>query len=112
MQRSLGYPVMNIWGMYPVTNWIVETRPETMEAPAIEYGNFNRMGGAFLGQVPLRMSQYAAAPLSEEEVAERQPYASVSALDLAYYNGMYIHPGQAEWGRFPTIGPGALSVRA
>lgn len=61
-QRSLGYPAMNIWGIYPVTTWIVETRPDDMVADGIIYGNFNRMGGTFLGQVPLVRGQVTYTP--------------------------------------------------
>lgn len=41
------YPVMNLMGAYGMPfpgAWIIEKRPETMEAPAIEYGSAVRMG--------------------------------------------------------------------
>jgi hypothetical protein len=204
------YPARDIWGMFPVTTWLVEKRPDHMEAdpsffgqaqqgqmlgqlppqqyvqqyvpvgqttsweieerkkstllPSIEYGGI-RMGESvpivvtpfdelekrygtyerapFMGsvaikippqeeldkpfaimqsnpwaginlkplglggrQVPLRMAQFDAAPLSEGEVASRQPYAMVDPLSLAYTTGAYIRPGAPEFGRFPVMPPG------
>lgn len=64
------------------------------------------MGGAFLGQVPLRMGQFEAAPMTEEEVASHQGYAMVNPLALAYTTGAYIRAGAPEWGRFPVMPPG------
>lgn len=208
------YPARDIWGMFPVTTWIVEDRPDHMEAspadfgqaaqlqmtlgqvppqqyvqqyvpvgqdtrweieerkettslPAIEYygvrmgdrvpivvtpfdelekryGKYER--APFMGQVriapeaeadkpyeilpsnhwsginlkplglegrqvPLRMGQFDAAPLSEAEVASKQPYAMVDPLSLAYTTGAYIRAGAPEWGRFPVMPPG-ITYRA
>lgn len=205
--HQLGYPMRNIWGMYPVTmvleaqhpdtmeasaaefgqaqqgqmlgqqeepdqepeqqmipvgqttNWELEYRPEYMKAPLIEWGGI-RMGAqvpivvtpfdelerrygvyegspfmgqvpiripstqelnkpydimesnpwaginlrplgspVFMGQVPLRMGQFEAAPVEDG-------YAMVDPLALAYTSGAYIRPGAPEWGRFPVMPPG------
>jgi hypothetical protein len=57
-------------------------------------------------QVPLRMGQFEAVPMSEGEVAAGQPYAMVNPLALAYTTGAYIRAGAPEWGRFPVMPPG------
>lgn len=51
-----------------------------------------------------KLGQFDFIPLTEEEVAERKPYASVPWTTLAFgVTGPYFNPSRPEWGRFPVM---------
>lgn len=80
MPKTLGYPVMNAWGMYPVTMVLKAEHPDTMEASAAEFGQAQQ------GRPLLGYQQYV--PVGQTTNWEIEDRPKVTIAPAIVYGGL------------------------
>jgi hypothetical protein len=103
--RTLGQQQRNAWGMYPVTNWIVEVRPDHMEADAAYFDQAQQ--GLMLGQPFMPAPQIPVSRLPAPGQQQTLPVGLTTDLEIEeraqYMKAPAIEYGGMKLGQVPIV---------